>query len=448
MESQDFDASEVFFIKGSLKRKFTLRARTKVLLLLVAGISVREIFAPFTGHPYDFELWVRLGYYVSKGLDPYVQRPPVPNLSFPVSDNPTWPGYPPLWPLFLALIYKLYAATGIQNRFFYYFLIKQPMIAADVIDAWLIFKLVRTHAGYDKGLKAFAFWLLCPYTILISSIWGMFDQIALLFVLLSIFVISNPWKSSFLEALAIALKLIPAIYLPLFGSVQTSKTKIIIYAGTCVTLAAFFALSAYLYFRSWNLSALEGVGSDVTNKFGNTLNYWEVLYNYWLIKNYSVTPAVEFILRIIGLIWIPIIFLATYFCVRSIRRSKEKFEIILMLGVLFITVVFLLAKTVITEQFVTYLVGFGLFDYYVVSSRVRRILFHGVWISTFVELLINNAFGLAFLEPISAHYAAISDYFIAGPFNETRLLLMSILAVIFTAFSLGYLYSLYKEFKR
>ncbi len=420
-------------------------ARTRLFALLVAGIAVREFFAPFTGHAYDFELWIRLGYYVSKGLDPYVQHPPVPNLSFPVPDNVNWPGYPPLWPLFLALIYKLYAFTQIQNRFFYYFLIKQPMIVADLIDAWLILKLIRVHVGYDRALKAFEFWLFCPYTILISSIWGTFDQIVLLFTLLALFIISNPWKSSFFEAIGIALKLIPSIYFPLFVGVQTTLKKRVIYIGSGLALAAVFALSPFLFFPDWNFLKFEAVGSDVVNKFGFTINYWEVLNNYLIIIKHPVSSSIVFIVNVIGYVWIPMIFVATYFCVKWTRKGTRKFDQSLMLSALFITLVFFLTKSVISEQFVTYFLGFGLFDYFVVPNKLRKILFHGIWITILVELLIENVFGLTFLQAISTYYATLSNHILSGPFNYAHLILILILALIFSAFSFLYLFYLYKD---
>lgn len=415
----------------------------------MAGIAIREIFAPFTGHPSDFELWVRLGYYVSQGRDPYLQYPPVAGLSFPSdSFNPTWPGYPPLWPLLLSLIYKLYATIGIQSRFFYYFLIKQPMIAADVIDSLLIYKLIKSRTGYDNGIKALAFWMLCPYTILISSIWGMFDQITLLFVLLALYFILTPWKSAFLEAVAITLKLIPSIYLPLFAGVQKSAKRMLGYVLLSISSFAALALFPYVIFRNWNLSLLFGVGFDATNRFGQTLNYWEPLNNYWVYVNYAIPPSTEIVLRFIGLIWIPAVLLATYFCVKSIRKRGQFFETDLVLSLLFITVVFFLSKSVINEQYVTYFVGFGLFDYFVFSNKLRKKLFHAMWISALVELSVNNAFLLAFFEPISPYYTAASNYFFFGGFNPIRLALMAALGVLFSIFTFLYLISLYRELKQ
>jgi hypothetical protein len=420
--------------------------RGRLLLLFLAGISIREALAPFTGHPYDFELWVRLGYYVSQGLDPYHVYPAVPGLSFPASGDPTWPGYPPLWPLLLALVYKVYALFGIQNRFLLYFLIKQPLILADLADAYLIFALVRERAGASPAVKALAFWLLCPYTILLSSVWGMFDQLALFFVLLAAYFVSSARRSAPLQALAVVLKLVPVIYLPLLASVQGSKRKMIAYAVAAVGLSALLTLLPYLFFGNWSLPALARVESDVPNKFGDTANYWEVLNNYWAAGNYAVPANVGFLLRVVGLAWIPVVLTATYFCARAVRRSRLQSGA--LLSALFITLAFFLSKSVITWQFVVYFLGFGLFDYYAFADRQRKILFHAVWLSAFAGVLTNTWFLAIFFEPVSPGLAALGFSLLYGAaFTPARLFSTAALSIAFSAFSLLYLRSLYQELR-
>jgi hypothetical protein len=187
--------------------------RTKIVLLFVIGASVREGLAPFTGHPFDFELWIRLGYYTAQGLDPYRITGPVPNLSMPGAGNMTSLGYPPVWPFVLAALYKLYALTGVSNRFFYYLILKQPMIIGDLLDGLIIYKIVKQKSE-TKALKALAFWLLCPFIILISAVWGMFDQLVLVFVLVSVFWSTRTKTTAVAEGVGILLKAIPLIYLP------------------------------------------------------------------------------------------------------------------------------------------------------------------------------------------------------------------------------------------
>lgn len=117
----------------------------KVLLILLLGVLIREAFSFWTGHPSDFELWVRLGYAFTHGGDPYGILPPVPDLSFSSTfseQNTATIAYLPFWPLVTGLMYATYSLIGFGNRFAYYFLLKQPVIAGDVGLAYLLYSYV------------------------------------------------------------------------------------------------------------------------------------------------------------------------------------------------------------------------------------------------------------------------------------------------------------------
>src|SRR5207237_4392986 len=92
--------------------------------LLLVGLAIREAFSFWTGHPYDFEVWLRNAYFVSQGANPYSAfMPPVPGLSFTyLNENLPGVGYLPLWPLTLAGLYRLYAIHPGMSRLVLYFL--------------------------------------------------------------------------------------------------------------------------------------------------------------------------------------------------------------------------------------------------------------------------------------------------------------------------------------
>ncbi len=112
--------------------------------LLVMGILIREALSFWTGHPFDFEIWVRTGYAVANGMSPYSPMPYVNGLSF-ASDfggqglDPVV-GYLPFWPVLLGGLYKLYLLLGSPSRFLYYFLLKQPVIVCDVCLAYCLYR--------------------------------------------------------------------------------------------------------------------------------------------------------------------------------------------------------------------------------------------------------------------------------------------------------------------
>lgn len=411
---------------------------------MICGIAIREVLAPFTGHPYDFELWVRLGYYVSRGGNPYVSYPPVSGLSFPAYESPTWPGYPPLWPLFLAAIYKFYSAVGIQNRFFYYFLIKQPMVVSDIGVAFLLSKLVSIYSSAEKGFRAFAFWLLCPYTIIISSVWGMFDQIILLLVLLSIYFLSGTIKSSFLESLAIALKLVPIIFLPLLAGVQSSKKRVLSYLGLGAGFTLLLAYSPYLFFRSWSVQSLNNVEIADAGRVANSVNYWELVVIYSQYRSFS--PLLLHALIYLAWIWVPAVILASLYCISAIRQRTD-LKKNLMTALLFVTLVFFLTKSAISEQFVIYFLGLALFDYYVLSSARRKKLFYAVWLSALFYLILNSQLLDIFLSPLSPQYANL-NFFYGRVSMANWDILIGTTSITFSICCLLYLISLFRELRR
>jgi len=371
--------------------------------------------------------------------------PPIPNLSFPGAEFMTWIGYPPTWGFFQAGLYKFFSLSGINDRFLYYYFIKQPMIIADVIVALLLYNVVAKLKNPASGIRAFSFWMLCPFTIAISSVWGMFDQIVLVFVLGSLLLVTETQKSALMQALGFIFKVIPLIYLPILGLVQPSKKKIIDYFAVAVGASIFFVLAPYLFLTHWNLGQLASVGVDVTHKIGGSSNYWIILSFY---SNYhSVPPWVFQILNPLSLIWIPAIACGSIFCVICIR-NRENLIRNLSLSLLFVTLIFFLTKSIINEQYLIYFLGLGLIDYYVIASKRRRRLFHAVWISSFVFLTANNTYFARFLEPLSTYWMQLDAKFESGTLGDYRLDILLISGLAFSGFCLLYLISIYKEIRK
>ena len=421
------------------------RAFSKILLPLALGLAVREVLAPFTGHPFDLELWIRLGYFVSNGMDPYQITPPIPGLSFPGAQFMTWIGYPPTWGFFQAGLYKIYSLSGINDRFLYYDLIKQPMIIADLVVGYLLYKIISEFKDPSKGVRAFSFWMLCPFTIVISSVWGMFDQIILVFVLGSILLVQETQKSALMQALGFIFKVIPLIYLPILVLVQPSKARIVNYFAIAVGASIFFVLVPYLFLAHWSLGQLASVGVDVTHKIAGSSNYWIVVAFY---SNLHPIPAWVFqILNPLSYAWAPIILAGSIFCVLCIR-NRENLTKNLSLALLFVTLIFFLTKSVVNEQYVIYFLGLGLVDYYVIGSKRRRQLFHGVWISSFIFLTTNNTYFTRFLEPLSTYWQQLDMKFESGTLGDYRSDILLISALVFSGFCLAYLLSLYGEIKK
>jgi hypothetical protein len=412
----------------------------KLRVALVAGLGIREFFSFWTGHPFDFEIWVRLGYYVSKGIDPYRYTPPIPGLSIPGTGYLPSIGYPPLWAFMQAIVYDLYSAIGIENRYLYYFLIKQETIIPDIIAGYLILVLLRRSGRLKGAESAFVFWMFCPLVIVISSIWGMFDQLVLVFVLASLLVTQQTAKSSLLEAVGIILKGIPVIFLPVLALSQNSALRKWMYLVIGVGLTVGFTLLPYAVFSNWNLAALGGTGTDIVNKTGNSVNYWIIPYFLSNLLLYNVSSGV---LNLFGYLWIPALAVSYFVCYRFLKRAGVTLDG-LVLCMLLTTLVLFLTRTRINEQYVIYFLGLGLAD--VFSTGRRRIrAFHGVWISTSIYLVANNVYMVRFAEPISTYYLDLESSLLSGVAGELRLYLMLAAGLAFTYFCLVYVISVYRQ---
>lgn len=185
---------------------------------LLIGLAIRELIAPFTGHPFDFEIWVRLGVFIQSGASPYSLLPNVPNLSFAPYPFITSISYLPFSAFIFGATYWLYQAVGSPTPFLYYFLLKQPMVIADVLVALLLYKLIALRGEPGTARKVAHLWLFFPFSIIVSSMWGALDPVVLLLLLASLYTWQRgrPSLSAGLLGLSIYLKLMPIIFVPLF----------------------------------------------------------------------------------------------------------------------------------------------------------------------------------------------------------------------------------------
>jgi len=126
------------------------------------GLAIRELLAPWTGHPYDFEIWTRLGFYMQNLVNPYGRLPYVQGLSFSPYATTGSISYPPFSAFIFALTYRLYALLGEPSRFLYYFLLKQPMVWADIGSAVVLAKIILLSGDARSARTALLVWLYFP----------------------------------------------------------------------------------------------------------------------------------------------------------------------------------------------------------------------------------------------------------------------------------------------
>ena len=248
--------------KGKLENFSLFIRNRKILFPLILGAAIRFSAAPFTEQRWDMYIWrLNQAFVYHYRINPFW---PTQALEF------AW-GYPPLWLLTLLLVYPFYiilfptsypqevsllwnsynSITDPQQRMATYFesywrflpppqgnvqglnlpildlIIKTPIIISDLIVALILYKIVASLSNEKNAKYAYLAWLFNPYVIWISSVWGMFDSIPTLFMLLSIYYLTknNFYKSAIMLATSTLFKLYPALFIPIFTLIVFKKRR-------------------------------------------------------------------------------------------------------------------------------------------------------------------------------------------------------------------------------
>ncbi|HKM75645.1 MAG TPA: hypothetical protein VJZ32_04440 [Candidatus Bathyarchaeia archaeon] len=367
--------------------------------LLLLGLLVREVFSFWTGHPSDFELWVRLGYAMVHGGDPYGTLSPVPGLSFAsvFSDiNAPTIAYLPFWPLVTGLIYLVYSLIGVNDRFIYYFLLKQPSIFGDVSLAYLLYSYVSSRKPGSAGFWMLSIWLFSPFTIILSGIWGMFDSIAICFLIVSVSSIGQVRRALW-TGLAIFAKTVPIIFAaPItMKSLKSLKDA----SGFVLALGLSAVLSGVTFIiMGWPFSTVSTTLVSTAGKGGWSMSLWTVLpyLNYLGV----LAPIPANVYGTLGLVWIPVMVIFT--CI-AIRRFRTETDAGLFQALIVCTLVFLLFKAQVTEQYALYLFALGAVDVVLWNPHRRRLLIATI-IVAMIYLVMNNYFLVRFLSPVYPNF--------------------------------------------
>ncbi|MGH9918293.1 MAG: hypothetical protein ACRD6W_05410 [Nitrososphaerales archaeon] len=412
----------------------------RVRRLLILGIAVREAFSFWTGHPFDFEVWVRTGYWVVRGLSPYAPLPIAPGVSFANDFGGIFHaaiGYLPFWPILLAGIYELYSGVGFGNRFVYYFLLKQPIIFADVMLAFALYVYVK-RTNPDLAPKVLKLWLFSPITIIISAIWGTFDSMAMLPVMMAL--LSPPGRArSAWDGIATFVKSIPVIFvLPLSYSRENRWANFAIALGVPVLLSA-----VVIYIAGWPVT---GQQYTVITTLANTLQEYGFPLSLWgtwvflntmnVISNSTFQGVIDWGVYL----WIPAVAAASLLASRWFGSDTQRG---LVQSLLFITLTFLLVRGQVNEQYSIYLLALLLIDIALWSPQRMR-LFYAVSGVVLAAIVTNNILLIRFVAPIYPNALQVETNLIASV-NELRNVLLYVEGLAFCGLNLWYLASLVKE---
>lgn len=378
---------------------------------IVLGVGLRELLSPWTGHQFDFEIWVRLGFYMQNLGNPYRTLPYVPGLSFVPRSVMGSISYPPLSAFIFGLTYRLYLLLGEPSRFLYYFLLKQPVVFADVGVAIMLARIILHSGDGATAKKAFLIWMYFPLGIIISTLWGQLDPIALFLSLLSIYyLLESKWLSSAIVLdLSIYLKTLPVIFLPVIlmqGQVANKfkyslTTLSIPILGTLVPVAVFDWGLLGLYNNTSFQIAIPSQGA--MSILGQSLSF------------FTLPAAVHYL---VGSIWL-VTLLASY--VYIYRRNLP-----LVQGLIIATLVFSVSRPFLPEQWSLYPLAFLL-----ILGREEIGHFIGLAIAATGFLVASNTLLVRFFAPITVN-AYFWDIFVD---NQSMFAIVRVAALLVFAFA-------------
>lgn len=199
------NTSELIKCLSNLLKSYYLKIKNlDIISFLVIGFLLRSVVALFTETD-DYRVWKTISYYLYYyGLnifDIYRGYGAVFNIVW-VLDYPIY--------LFFSEFFK-------QSIFLERLVIKLPFIVSDVMIGVLIYSIML-RSGRNIAVKALLLWIFNPYTIWISSIWGMFDSLPTLFTLSSMIMMVKRryFLSGLFLAISVWLKLYPVFLVPIF----------------------------------------------------------------------------------------------------------------------------------------------------------------------------------------------------------------------------------------
>src|SRR5437016_404572 len=159
--------SELILVFGLPAELLLFRHRLSWRVTLLAGISIRLMVMPWTGHPSDTLLWIRTAYlYYHQGWTPIFYNPPT---IFAIAV-----------PTGFMQFYYLLGLNYVDTNFLFHYggvlatlFVKMPFLLADVTSATILAK-VSQNRMYSM------FYFLNPFSIYVSAVWGEYEGLATL----------------------------------------------------------------------------------------------------------------------------------------------------------------------------------------------------------------------------------------------------------------------------
>jgi Gpi18-like mannosyltransferase len=377
---------------------------------------------------------VRAGYWVAHGITPYASLPPAPGLSFAedfgAGANPAI-AYLPFWPLLLGALYKFYILLGSPSRFVYYFLLKQPVIICDVLVGYSLYQYLDRR-GSPKARFALKVWLFSPFMIIVSAIWGMFDAIPVLFVILALTARPGAYRGTW-EGLATFAKSIPVIYtIPLSRGPNPLRNLALSLGIPIVATLVTIQLTGW----SFSIFSTTVQSAIPTSRF--SLSVWGLPF---YLNTIGVLPNSDMgFFAWAGYIWVAGVAVATVLAYKWFGFNTERG---MVQSLLLITLTFLVLRGQVNEQYSLYLFAPALLDVAMWSPQRTKLVLASIATVTAYHLT-NVVLLIRYVTPAYENALAV-EAGIISKINAERNAGLFIAGMVFWIINVVYFYQLYKE---
>jgi hypothetical protein len=358
---------------------------SKDLFPLGVSIVLQLTLALFFGHLIDMRVNMAAGYLTASGQNPY----PVHDLSGVFhngifSDFATI-GYPPPWPLLLALIYKC-VHVPIPGLLAYNLAIKLPIIAANIAVAWSVRSAIVKLGGTGPvARRAWFFMLFNPFILYATAAWGQIDSIVavLLFMVVALLASGKFVQSALIAGLAVAFKpvALPILPLAIAYAAHRSGRMAGVYGMIAIAAAALLCAAPFFLFgwdpavitKNWNVHCI-AAGCMSIFSFMELFRDSTRLTGAWQIAGY---------------LWLPALGVTTYFLSYG---NDGRGDLLNKTAVMFL--VFFLTRSWLSEPNVVVLVPFLVIA--ASTGTISRPALHAVWIVALLFSVFNASFALLF----------------------------------------------------
>jgi hypothetical protein len=341
-------------------------------------------------------------------------------------------GYLPFWPVLLGGIYDLYSLVGMNNQYVYYFLLKQPMIVGDVLLGYTVLRYVRANRPEAKN-TVLALWLLSPYTIIISSVWGMFDSLAMVPVVAALLT-SRPGFRAGLEGLAIWIKSIPLIFAVPLALSGPRKLRSLAISLAIPALGSLGIIVA----AGWPIMTAVATLNSTVAKGGQSLSLLGIFF--YLIQFNVVSAWQPALLTVLGYLWIPAEMVTLWLASRWHGFTTSKG---LVQSLLLCTITFMIFKAQVNEQYAVYLLALTLIDV-AVWNPGRKWLYVSITVAVMAFLLMNNVFLVRFTAPVNPGWISTENTLVAMT-GEFRPAVEQLSSLVFVALNVLYFRMIYRD---